>query len=370
MGLQIYDNTLRDGEQAIGVAYSSTEKKEIIKKLTRIGIKNIEAGFIAVSYDEQLAIRDIVTKFPDVNIFCLARMCKQDIDLAYNNGVRNITIFTCASDELLKYKLKKDESQLLEDIKTCISYCKSKNMFVRFSCEDATRSSVERLKKLYKCAQDYGADFASVPDTSGVATPERIYKLITKLKKEVNIPFSIHCHNDLGLATSNSIAAVLAGVEEVQTTINGIGERAGNTSFEEFVSIMQLIYGINLGVNLKGIVGLSEYVSKISNIPIPVNKPIIGKHVFSHESGLHVKIVNQGNTHCYEPFDPREINRTHNISFGKHSGIANINFLCDKYDIKIDDESKRKVLFEIKNNHIYQKGISDIDVLSIIKHLQ
>lgn len=367
MKLQIYDNTLRDGEQQIGVSFSKKDKILIAKKISEIGVKNIEAGFIAVSENERKIIKDLNQMDIGANIFCLARLRREDIDLAIKCGVKNITIFTCASDILLKYKLHKTAAEVLEKIKYLISYCKEHSMYVRFSCEDATRTDIERLVLFYNTAYEYGADYVSVPDTCGVGTPETIGNLIKSLKHELKLPISIHCHNDLGLALSNTIAAVKEGVDEVQLTINGLGERAGNTAFEEFVMAMKVGYDVTLPIKYDQIMKLSKLVEKLSGERIGNNKPIVGKNAFCHESGLHVAALLK-NQKTYEAFSPSIIGRKHTIAFGKHSGKANIEFLLRKHSVELSDQEKESLVTTIKKK-AEEEGKSSRELYFYVNHL-
>lgn len=349
MNVQIYDNTLRDGEQQIGISFTRKDKITIAKELSDIGVHNIEAGFVAVSDEERKTICELNRLDIASNIFCLARLTKEDIDLAIKCGIKNITVFTCASDILLKNKLHTTEDRIVENIKYLISYCKEQSMYVRFSCEDATRASMERLILFYNTAYNCGADYASVPDTCGIGTPETISKLIKDLKRNLKMPISIHCHNDLGLGLANTIAAVREGANEVQLTVNGMGERTGNTSFEEFVMAMKIGYHVNLPIKSERIMELSKLVERLSGEKISNNKPIVGNNAFCHESGLHVAALLK-NPKTYEPFPPSLVGAEHTIAFGKHSGKGNIDFLLRKYDVKMPDAEKNKIVSYVKSS--------------------
>lgn len=345
--MQLYDNTLREGEQSIGISFNKEEKLDIVKALIDIGIKNIEVGFIAVSEYEQESIKNILSHDFNANLFSLSRMLQSDIDLAHKCGLKNITVFTSSSDLLMKYKLKKSEDQVNEEIKQTISYCKEKGMYVRFSCEDATQTPVERLIRFYNTAYEYGADYASVPDTCGVATPNSMYRLIKDLKANVRIPVSVHTHNDFGLAVGNSVMGYLAGADELQATVNGFGERAGNCSLIEIIMILKQLYSVDLGIKLDKLVSLSRLVEKYSNQDLPNNYPVTGKYVFSYQSGLHVALLKHDKK-CYTPFPPEMIGRKHEIIFGKQAGKSNIELLCDEMRIELSESEMIHVLDQVK----------------------
>ncbi len=368
MNITIYDNTLRDGEQQVGISFTTDQKIQIAKQLDRLGVPRIEAGFIAVSDEERESIKSVNECGLKADIFCLARLLKSDIDLALDAGLKHITIFTCASDLLINYKLKTTEDNIMENIKKLISYCKENDMFVRFSCEDATRAPMDRLCRFYNIAYSCGADFASVPDTCGISSPQTITTLIQILKNNVEIPLSIHCHNDLGLATANTLSAMQAGVNEVQLTVNGIGERVGNASFEEVVIDSKLFFDYDFNLDIHKLRDLCCLVSKLSGVKIPNNKPIFGKHAFCHESGLHVQAL-RNNPHTYEPFPPEMIGLEHSISFGKHSGKSNLDFLLERIGRTLSEVDKEHVLKEIKFRAIEERILSEKSVISIINNV-
>lgn len=366
LNIQIYDNSLRDGEQSVSVAYTTEEKKQIAKKLCEVGIKKFEAGFIAVSEYERKTIEEILTLNLPAQVFCLARLTKKDVDLAIEIGVQNITLFTCSSDALIKYKIKKEIDEIKSDIYNVVTYAKQKGMYVRFSCEGATETPIERLIEFYNIACECGADYISVPDTSGVAIPSVFKKTIYTLKENIPIPMSVHCHNDLGLATANSLAAIDAGADEIQTTVNGMGERAGNASLEEILAILYIYYDVK-NFNLKEMCKLSELVEKMSGVGIPDHKPIVGKNAFCHESGLHVNALLAAKTGVYEPFPPEILGKTHSVAFGKHSGKGNIEYLANKMNISLCQEAVSEILSEVKKLSNKKVKVTSENVEELIK---
>ena len=226
--ITIYDTTLRDGEQTPGVCFSPEEKLEIAKKLDEIKIKQIEAGFPIVSKKEQESVKSITSEGLNAQILSLARTKKEDIDAALDCDVDGVITFMGTSDIHLEHKMHIGRQEALNTCMNAIEYAKDHGLFVAFSAEDATRTDLDFLKRIYNKAESYGADRVHIADTTGAITPQGITYLVKELKKDVNIDIALHCHNDFGLAVINSISGVLAGANGISTTVNGIGERAGN----------------------------------------------------------------------------------------------------------------------------------------------
>ena len=262
--ITIYDTTLRDGEQTPGVCFSPEEKLEIAKKLDEIKIKQIEAGFPIVSKKEQESVKSITSEGLNAQILSLARTKKEDIDAALDCDVDGVITFMGTSDIHLEHKMHIGRQEALNRCMNAIEYAKDHGLFVAFSAEDATRTDLDFLKRIYNKAESYGADRVHIADTTGAITPQGITYLVKELKKDVNIDIALHCHNDFGLAVINSISGVLAGANGISTTVNGIGERAGNASLEELIMSLKLLYGKDLGFKTKHIKELSLSLIHIS----------------------------------------------------------------------------------------------------------
>jgi isopropylmalate/homocitrate/citramalate synthase len=346
--IQLYDNTLRDGEQTAGVCFSPSDKLEIAQALAAAGIRSFEAGFAGVSAEECLAIRSVMHLNLPTRIFSLARLSKEDIDAACRAGVDGVTLIAPASDALLCTRGIAAPESVEQEIGIWVAYAKQKKIAVKFSCVDATRTPLARLLRWYRAAQLAGADMISVADTVGVGTPESISRLIRELKRVLDMPVSMHAHNDLGLAVANSLAAAAAGADEVQVTVNGLGERAGNTALEAMVMALKVGYGLELGVDLRAMMALSETVARLSGREPGINQPIVGRDVFRHESGIHVQGLLHEDVSTYEPFPPEWIGRKHDVVFGKHSGKSNVQHVCREYGICLNAEQETQIVQRIK----------------------
>lgn len=346
--IHLYDNTLREGEQTIGIAFSTEDKVRIAEQLVKTGIRHFEVGFAVVSEGERDAIRAIVDKDLGASLYSLSRLRKEDVDHVIDAGLDRIAIFAPSSDSMIEARMHGSVKSIERGTSTVVEYAKSKGLFVRFGCEDATRSPIERLIRLFTLARDAGADYMGLADTAGVIMPDRFCNILQTLKREIGIPISIHCHNDLGLAVANSVIAARCGADEIQVTVNGLGERAGNAIMDELVMAMKVGYGIDLGVDLAEMANLSRMVTDITGLEVAFNKPIMGKHAFMHESGIHVHGLMREDLETYQPFDPELVGRKHRVAFGKHSGRSNVRFLCRELGVSLDPESEKEIVNRIK----------------------
>ncbi|NLJ55502.1 MAG: 2-isopropylmalate synthase [Firmicutes bacterium] len=294
----IFDSTLRDGEQTPGAKLNAREKLEIARQLARLGVDVIEAGFPISSPGDFRAVQQIAKTVEGPVIAALARTVKDDIDCAWeavkDAAKPRLHIFLASSDLHMDKKLRKDPEICLQEAVEAVRYAKSLTADVEYSLEDATRSREDYILRVVAAVVDAGATVVNIPDTVGFATPEEYGGLIKTIRKKVpNIHkamLSVHCHNDLGLAVYNSLAAIQNGARQVECNINGIGERAGNAALEEIVLAMIVRpdhFPFTTGINLKEIYRTSRMVSKLTGIPIPVNKAIIGINAFAHSSGIH-----------------------------------------------------------------------------------
>ncbi|MFH1875026.1 MAG: homoaconitate hydratase [Pseudomonadota bacterium] len=355
--IRILDNTLRDGEQTVGVAFANKEKIKIASLLSKMGIEDAEIGFPAVSEDERASIKAIVDLDYDMKLYGLCRLVTKDIDYAVDCGLKYLTIFLPGSKFYLHNVLRMDEDSIIYKIQQIVEYATNKKCHVKFSCENASRMPLEKLIRYYNAAKQSGASMISVPDTTGVMTPSSMQELIKILHNEVGLDISVHCHNDLGLATANTIAAAESGAKELQVCVNGLGERAGNASLEEVIMILltQYDYGYNYDLNVMS--ELSETVYDFAKLSRPFNKPVFGYNVFSHESGIHVNSI-LSNERLYEPFPPEIIGREHKIFLGKHSGLNGLERQLDMLSIDLDRNKKKELLANIKRTCEQQKDVN------------
>ncbi len=367
MKVRIFDTTLRDGEQTIGVSLSPDKKLAIAKKLDALGVDAIEAGFPVISKGEFEGIKLITAEGLSSEIVGLARTIRKDIDTAIDAGLDSIHAFIATSDIHLKYKLKMSREQVLEKAVNAIEYGKSRGIKVEFSAEDATRTDREFLKKIFGEVAKAGADRIDIPDTVGYSTPEYMEKITRDTIEATNLPVSVHCHNDFGLAVANALSGIHAGASCAHVTINGIGERAGNASLEELSMALQCLpYDQKYETNIRSelIYDTSRYISKVVGIKVQPNKAIVGDNAFGHESGIHTHGV-LNNPLTYEPISPELVGRKSRFRVGKHAGIHGMNAMLEEFGVKPTTEQSEQILEKVKVLGDQGKQITDVALLSI-----
>ncbi len=366
--VRIFDTTLRDGEQTPGVSLTPEQKLRIAHQLDNLRVDSIEAGFPVVSEGEYQAVKSIANAKLRSEVCALARCSKEDVDVAIECGVDCIHLFIATSDIHLKHKLKMGRKDVLKRAVDHVKYAKRKGITVEFSAEDATRTDLDFLKEVYKAVTKAGADRINVPDTVGVITPKAMYHLISTLKQEINVPISVHCHDDFGLAVSNSLAAVEAGAEQVHVTVNGLGERAGNASLEEVVMALRSFYGIKPKVRTPLLVETSELVERLTGVPVPPNKAIVGENAFAHESGVHVHgILSFPGT--YEPLSPELVGHHRRLVVGKHAGMRSIEKEVREMGLKPTKKQLEEITKHVKSLCDKGKRITDADIRAIAEHI-
>ncbi|MHC1631195.1 MAG: homocitrate synthase family protein [Methanotrichaceae archaeon] len=369
IGIEVCDVTLRDGEQMPGVVFRPDEKLDIAIRLDEIGVEIIEAGFPVVSAAEKRAVQDVSNLGLNAKISVLSRSVTKDVDAALDCDVDMVSIFIATSDLHLKHKLHMSCDQATRCAFQAVEYAKDHGLIVRFSAEDATRTDFSRLKSLYKRAEDYGADYVSVADTVGILNPRTTYYMVSEIKKVVGIPICMHCHDDLGLALANTLAAAEAGAKQLHTTVNGIGERSGNTPLEELLVALRTHYGVDRYDTTK-LTSLSQMVTSYSGVAVAKNKAVVGENAFAHESGIHVAAVLE-EPRTYEFYSPEMVGGQRKIVIGKHTGVKALKYLTKKmgYDLKRDEicllAEKVKMCSEFKhpiNCEELRKLIYDLDI--------
>ncbi len=365
--VKIFDTTLRDGEQAPGIALSPDDKVRIALALDDLGVDIMEVGFAASGETERETIKKLVDSNLDATLCSLARSTHSDIDAALSTGVDYIHTFIATSDLHMKYKLKMTPDEVKARAVDAVEYAKAHGVEVQFSCEDATRSEMGFMKSVYKAVQEAGASAINVPDTVGVIIPRAMDYLIKELRKDISIPIAVHCHNDMGLAVANTIAAVEAGATICHVCMNGIGERTGNASLEEVVVNLFANYGVQT-VELSKIGSTSKLVERVTGFNMAGNKPIIGRNAFAHESGIHVHGV-MSNTSTYEPFLPELIGVERHIVLGKHSGQHSVQGRLDALGIKFPADHMPELMEAIKKMAIGGKEIDDAELAAIVDNL-
>ncbi len=335
--IEVCDVTLRDGEQMPGVVFRPDEKLDIAIKLNEVGVEIIEAGFPVVSEAERRAVQDVSNLGLDSKISVLSRSVPKDVDAALDCDVDMVSVFIATSELHLKYKLHMSCDEAVKCAFETVEYAKDHGLIVRFSAEDATRTNFELLKRLYKRAEGYGADYVSIADTVGILNPRTTSYMVSEIKKEVNIPICMHCHDDLGMALANTLAAAEAGAKQLHTTVNGIGERSGNTPLEELMVALKVHYGVDR-YNTTKLTPLSKLVQSYSGVIMPKNKAVVGENAFAHESGIHVAAVLE-EPRTYELYSPEMVGSARRIIIGKHTGARALKYITKKmgYDLKRDE---------------------------------
>jgi methanogen homocitrate synthase len=365
LNIEICDVTLRDGEQTPGVSFSCEEKVEIATMLDTIGIEVIEAGFPAVSPNEKQCVKTIANLDLDARIcgFCRAR--EPDIQAAIDCGVDMVSIFIPTSDLHVRVKFKKPREQVLDDSLAMIDYARDHGVQVRFAAEDASRTDLPFLKKVYHSAADHGAVLLSFADTVGCLIPSEMQQVMTHLVTSVDRPFCAHCHNDMGCAVANTITAAEAGAFQLHTTVNGIGERAGNASLEELLVILRMKKGIDR-YDLSHLTELSHTVEKYSGISLPRNKPVTGELAFSHESGIHIAAILEDPA-TYEYFTPDLVGSERHFILGKHTGRKALEHVVASMGCELSEKQVCRVLDLVKDHSEHKCHITPEVLKKLIK---
>lgn len=320
----IDDTTLRDGEQTAGVVFSQREKISIARMLDAIGVQEIECGIPAMGAEEQAGIRALVDLGLNARLMTWNRALVPEIQASINCGIRAVDISLSVSDQMIFRKLRKDRSAVKEQLKVALAFAKKHDLYVSVGGEDASRADASFLVELMEITRDLGGDRFRFCDTLGIMNPFSMYDSVYFLRQSVpELAIEVHTHNDLGMATANAIAGIKAGARYVNTTINGLGERAGNAALEEVVMGLKHACGIDTGIDTHRFREISLFVAKASQRPLPVSKPVVGERVFAHESGLHADGIIK-DPHNYEGFDPAEVGLLRQIVIGKHSGSAGL----------------------------------------------
>ena len=320
----IDDTTLRDGEQTAGVVFSRREKLEIARMLDSMGVGELECGIPAMGENEQKSIRAMVNLGLNARLITWNRAVIPDIRASIECGVSAVDISLTVSDIMIKHKIRKDREWVKEQLKTALDYAKRHDLYVSVGGEDSSRADIDFLVELMKITSELGGDRFRFCDTLGILDPFAMYEKISALRTALpSLDIEVHTHNDLGMATANAIAGIRAGARFVNTTVNGLGERAGNAALEEVVMGLKLACGIETGIDTHRFREISRFVGKASQRPVPAWKPVVGERVFSHESGLHADGVLK-NPANYEIFDPAEVGLKRYFVLGKHSGTTGL----------------------------------------------
>jgi methanogen homocitrate synthase len=347
LDIEICDVTLRDGEQTPGIVFTKEQKLAIASELDSMGVEVIEAGFPVVSANEKEIVKEIASQGFNSRICCLSRAVKGDVDAAIECDVDIVSIFIAMSDLHLKYKYHRSFEEMLGCAKETIEYATDHGLKVRFAAEDASRTPIDRLKKAFKETEnEYKVQYVSLADTIGILNPTTTHYLVSEIYKAINTSICIHCHNDLGMATANTLAAAEAGAKQLHTTVNAIGERAGNASLEEVMVALRVQYGIDRYDTTK-LTALSKMVSEYSGITPSVNKAVVGQNAFTHESGIHVAAILE-EPRTYELFLPEMVGGKRNLVVGKHTGTKALKGIIDSIGFCLERDELCALIEKVK----------------------
>ena len=376
----IFDTTLRDGEQSPGASLTSSEKLEIARQLARLGVDVIEAGFPAASPDDLEAVRQIAGEIGTEDgpaIAGLARAHPRDIDKVWEAvqpaAKPRIHTFIATSDLHLEHKLKMSRSEIIDRTRKMVAHARSYCRDIEFSCEDAGRSDPVFLVEVCTAAIEAGATTLNIPDTVGYTSPEEYFELISRLRAETpgaeNVIWSTHCHDDLGMATANTLAGIRAGARQAEVTVNGIGERAGNTSLEEVVMALRTrhqYFGMETHIDTTQIIRASHMVASYTGISVPPNKAVVGSNAFAHEAGIHQDgiLKHQG---TYEIMLPETVGLDRSrLVLGKHSGRHAFRVRLEQLGFELDDEAVATAFKSFKELADKKKTITDADLEALV----
>ena len=375
--IKIFDTTLRDGEQSPGCSMNLQEKIEMALQLEKLGVDVIEAGFAIASPMDFKSVQTIATTVQNCTVASLARCTRGDIDAAWD-AVKEakhprIHVFLATSDIHMEHKLKMTREQVLARITEMVGYAKSKCGDIEFSAEDASRSDPAFLAQCYNNAVAAGATVLNVPDTVGYTTPNEMAELITYLRANIvgveNVDISVHCHDDLGMAVANSLACIGAGATQVECTVNGIGERAGNASLEEVVMALRTrrdFYKAESGVNTRQIYKSSKLLSTITGVPIAPTKAIVGANAFAHESGIHQHGV-IANAQTYEIMNSADVGIPQNtMVLGKHSGKHALREKLTSMGYEVTDAELDSIFARFKDLADKKKTVTGSDLEALV----
>ncbi len=375
--VQIFDTTLRDGEQSPGATMNVEEKLAIARQLEHLGVDVIEAGFAASSEGDFESVRRVAAAVAKPIVLSLARTREQDVDRAIRAVEKakrpGIHIFIATSDIHLQHKLMMSRKDVLDAAVWAVRRAKQHLDYVEFSAEDASRSDPEYLIEVFGAVIDAGACTVNVPDTTGYALPEEYGALFRMLRERVpggdRVIWSAHCHNDLGMAVANSLAAVQNGARQIECTVNGIGERAGNTSMEEVVMAIKTRrdrFGVDTGIVTEQIYPTSRLLAQITGIPIPINKPIVGDNAFAHEAGIHQDgVLKERET--YEIMDATTVGlRSNSIVLGKHSGRHALSKALEEMGFELDGQALNTAFKRFKEIADRKKQVTAMDLEALV----
>ncbi|MFB6125543.1 MAG: LeuA family protein [Halanaeroarchaeum sp.] len=347
--VRIFDTTLRDGEQTPRTSFDYDDKREIAAVLDEMGTHVIEAGFPANGEAEFEAVRDIAAA-TETTTAGLARVVESDVEAALEAGVDMVHVFASTSDVQIEDSMHSTREEVVRRSVDAVEQVREAGATVMFSPMDATRTDREFLAEVVDAVDDAGVDWINIPDTTGVASPSRFADLVAFIDERTNARIDVHTHDDFGMATANAIAGVEAGADQVQVSVNGIGERAGNAAYEEVVMAAESVYGAATGIDTTRITELSGMIEFRSDVPVPANKPVVGDNAFAHESGIHAAGIIE-NADTFEPgvMTPEMVGAERSVVLGKHTGTHAVRQHLEDHGYVPSDEEVRAVTRRVKD---------------------
>lgn len=360
---ELLDSTLREGEQTPGVRYRLEDKVAIARELDAFGVDYLEVGHPAVSDDVFRASKAVASAGLATQTMAHARAIREDIDRARQCDVDWVGIFYSVRNEALQQRFRRDLDQVIATVTDVVGYAKEHGLKVRYTPEDTVRSPWDNVRRVAQAAVAAGADRISIADTTGCMTPSSMAAFVQRLKAVVDCPLHVHCHNDLGLANANSLAALEAGAQVADVCCNGIGERAGITDLAQLATTLRLAHGQDT-YDLALLPKLSEMTSRATGLPLGWQSPIVGRYAFRHNAGLHVAAVFHDPSH-YESIPAEMVGRTRSITVGRFAGLVTLQYKCRELGIAADEATLQRALRRIKELEV--GDMPDADLVALLR---